>query len=286
VTDILDGRALATSIREQVRESARALAGQGIVPKLVIVVATDEEATLAYVRSIVRAAESIGIAATVMELPTDSSEATIAAQLHRAGEDPSVHGVLLQMPLPAGLSAPEIAMAIPVEKDIDGANPLSLGRLSSGLSSFAPATAVAVMELLAAHGIPLAGRPVAVVGRSTVVGKPLGQLLLAADATVTVCHSKTKDLAAVTSASEVVVAAAGRAHLLGRSHIGKGAVVIDVGTNVDGDGRLVGDVDGEAIDGHAGARSPVPGGVGPVTTAIVLRHAVEAAQRSRSTLGS
>jgi methylenetetrahydrofolate dehydrogenase (NADP+)/methenyltetrahydrofolate cyclohydrolase len=286
VTDILDGKALATSIRAGVAEAAQGLRSRGVVPTMVVVVATDEAATLSYVRSIVRAAAATAIEAVVVELGPDSSAADVAAALRTAAEDPGVHGVLLQTPLPVGVTPSEAALAIPVEKDIDGANPASLGRLSSGLPAFAPATAAAVMELLAAYQVPLSGRSAVVVGRSTVVGRPVAQLLLAADATVTVCHSKTTDLAAVTAAADIVVAAAGRPRLLGRAHIGSGAVVIDVGTNVDDFGQLVGDVDGEALDGLAGARSPVPGGVGPVTTAILLRNAVQAAQSAASTAGS
>jgi methylenetetrahydrofolate dehydrogenase (NADP+) / methenyltetrahydrofolate cyclohydrolase len=277
MTTVLQGRDLATSIRSRVADGATALRASGTTPKVAIVVATDEESTLAYVRSLVGAAESTGIEANVVVLASDSGPGDVRAALRAVGGDPSIHGVLLQTPLPVGVRASEVSLEIPATKDVDGANPLSLGRLSSGLPAFAPATARAVIELLREHGIALAGRAVTVVGRSTVVGKPLAQLLLEADATVTVCHSKTPDLAAVTRAADVVVAAAGRAHLLGRDHIGKGSVVIDVGTNFTAEGPMVGDVDAEALDGHAAAVSPVPGGVGPVTTAVLLQNVVTAA---------
>ncbi len=278
MTDILGGKELAAAIRQEVAFSAERLRAAGIVPKVAIVVATSDQATHSYVRSIVTAAEKTGMATQVVELPDASSADDVAAALKAVGADPQVHGVLLQTPLPAGVDAAEVSLQIPVAKDIDGANPESLGRLAMGLNSYAPATAQAVMELLAFHLVPLSGRSVAVVGRSTVVGKPLALLLLAADATVTVCHSKTADLAQVTKRCDVVVAAVGRAHLLGADHIVAGAVVLDVGTNVDTDGKLVGDVDGIAIDDVASARSPVPGGVGPVTTAVLLRHLVRSAQ--------
>jgi methylenetetrahydrofolate dehydrogenase (NADP+)/methenyltetrahydrofolate cyclohydrolase len=278
VTEILGGKELAASIRNQVAAAAEELRNDGTVPKVAIVVATEGEGTLSYVRSIVRAAAATGIEAEVVSLPGDADAAAVVATLTRVAEDPRIHGVLLQTPLPDGMSASEVALRIPAAKDVDGANPLSLGLLTAGLPSFAPATAVAVMELLAHHSIRLAGRTVAVVGRSTVVGKPLAQLLLAANATVTICHSKTSELHEVTSAANVVIAAAGSPHLIGSDHVSVGSVVIDVGTNVDADGNLLGDVDGEAVDGVAAARSPVPGGVGPVTTAVLLRHVVEAAQ--------
>ncbi len=280
MTEILGGKELSASIRSQVAATAETLRAGGNVPTMIIMVATDDEGTMSYVRSIVRAAASTGIEAEVVSLAAATSEEAVVAELRKVAEDPRIHGVLMQTPLPDGMSASEIALHIPVVKDIDGANPLSLGRLTAGLPSFAPATAVAVMELLAHHSVALAGRSVAVVGRSTVVGKPLVQLLLAANATVTVCHSRTSNLAAVTSAADIVIAAAGSAHLIGGAHVGEGAVVIDVGTNVDADGQLRGDVDGEAIEGLAAARSPVPGGVGPVTTSVVLRHVVESAQYS------
>jgi methylenetetrahydrofolate dehydrogenase (NADP+) / methenyltetrahydrofolate cyclohydrolase len=286
VTELLVGASVAKAMKAEVAGAANELSSHGTTPRMVIVVATADESTMAYVRSITRAAASTGIEADVEELGPDADAGTISGRLRAAAEDPGAHGILLQTPVPEGLSPAELALDIPAEKDIDGANPVSLGRLSSGLPAFAPATAVAVMELLRSHRVPLAGRSVAVVGRSTVVGKPLAQLLLAADATVTVCHSKTRDLAAVTRVAEVLVAAVGRAHLIGAPHVGEGAVVIDVGTNVNADGKLVGDVDGEAIDGLAAARSPVPGGVGPVTTAVLLRHVVEAAQNCRKMSGS
>ncbi|HEY2213877.1 MAG TPA: tetrahydrofolate dehydrogenase/cyclohydrolase catalytic domain-containing protein, partial [Acidimicrobiales bacterium] len=218
MTKVLSGKDLATSIRQEVTLSAERLRADGIVPKLVIVVATRDPSTLSYVRSIVTSAEKTGSATQVMELSETSSAGDIIAALDAAGVDSTVHGVLLQTPLPANVDLAEVSLHIPVAKDIDGASPLSLGRLAMGLSSYAPATAEAVMELLSFHQVPLAGRSVAVVGRSTVVGKPLALLLLAADATVTVCHSKTVDLAQVTRRCEVVVAAVGQAELIGAGH--------------------------------------------------------------------
>lgn len=249
-------------------------------PRLVVVVATEDESTAWYVRSITRAAARAGIACDTVRLPSDAEAAAIRTRLAGLSADPGVHGVILQTPLPPGTSAADLAGAIAPEKDVDGANPLSLGRLAAGLPAFAPATAEAVVALLDAHGIGIAGRGVAVVGRSTVVGKPLAHLLLDRDATVTVCHSRTADLAAVTRTADIVVAAAGRAGLITAAHLAPGAVVVDVGTNPTEDGGLTGDVDAESVAGVAAALSPVPGGIGPVTTALLLQHTALAAQRA------
>jgi methylenetetrahydrofolate dehydrogenase (NADP+)/methenyltetrahydrofolate cyclohydrolase len=229
------------------------------------------------VRSIAKAAAKAGIVCDVRDLGQDATGAQITAALAKAGADRSVHGVIVQTPLPAGVGAQEAAGAIAVAKDVDGANPVSLGRLAAGVGAFAPATAEAVVRLLEFHQVPLAGRRVAVVGRSTVVGKPVAHLLLDRDATVTVCHSRTLDLARVTSEADVVVAAVGRPGLITAEFVREGAVVVDVGTNPTEDGGLVGDVDAASVDGRAGALSPVPGGVGPVTTALLLEHTVIAA---------
>ena len=214
-----------------------------------------------------------------VERPADDASATdVRSAVARLSADDTVHGIIVQTPLPPGVDFVGIAEAIAPEKDVDGANPVSLGRLTAGLPAFAPATAAAVLRLLDDHGVELAGRRAVVVGRSLVVGKPAAMLLLARDATVTICHSRTKDLAARTSEADVLVAAVGRPRMLGAEHVGPGAVVIDVGTTPDENGNLVGDVDAEAVMGQAGAVTPVPGGVGPVTTALLLHNTVTAAE--------
>jgi methylenetetrahydrofolate dehydrogenase (NADP+)/methenyltetrahydrofolate cyclohydrolase len=206
--------------------------------------------------------------------------ADITAQLARLSADPAVHGIVCQTPLPAGVSLAGVGQAIATGKDVDGANPASLGLVAAGQpGGFAPATAAAVRHILRSCDVPLRGRRAVVVGRSTVVGKPTALLLLAADATVTICHSRTPDLAAVCREADVLVVAAGRAHLIGAEHVRRGAVVIDVGINPAADGGLTGDVDAAAVTGIAALRSPVPGGVGPVTTAMLMRHTADAAAR-------
>jgi methylenetetrahydrofolate dehydrogenase (NADP+) / methenyltetrahydrofolate cyclohydrolase len=249
--------------------------------RLVIMVATRDESAAWYVRSLLAAAGRLGIRCDVSDLPPEASAADITAALTAVSAAASVHGIVLQTPLPAGLRLAEIASAIDPAKDVDGASPVSLGRVLAGLPAFAPATAQAVLQLLDFHGIELAGQRAVVVGRSLVVGKPAAQLLLARDATVTVCHSRTPDLAAVTRAADVLIAAAGRPGLLTAEHVRPGAVVVDVGTNTAADGGLVGDVDAAAVAAVAGALSPVPGGVGPVTTAQLLLNTVTAAASVR-----
>ncbi|MFF3564394.1 bifunctional 5,10-methylenetetrahydrofolate dehydrogenase/5,10-methenyltetrahydrofolate cyclohydrolase [Streptomyces sp. NPDC002574] len=274
----LSGRELAAALREETTARAAALTEAGRPPRLAVVVATADESSAWYVRSIARAAAKSGIACDIHDLGPDASAAALRAELARLSEDEAVHGVILQTPLPAGAALEDLASAIAPGKDVDGANPVSLGRLAARLPAFAPATAEAVVALLEHHGIELTGRHVAVVGRSTVVGKPAALLLLDRNATVTVCHSRTPDLPAVTAGADVVVAAAGRPGLITAAHVRPGAVVIDVGTNPTPEGGLVGDVDAASVTPQAGALTPVPGGVGPVTTALLLRHVVQAAE--------
>ena len=269
----LTGRELATTIRAAAAARAAELTVAGRQPRLAVVTATDDEASAAYVRSIANAAGKEGIACDLLRTTT---AAGVSATLAQLADDPEVHGVLLQTPLPDGALLADLARAIPAGKDVDGASPESLGRVVAGLPAFAPATAEAVLALLDYYQVELHGRRAVVVGRSVVVGKPVAHLLLDRHATVTISHSRTADLAAVTRQADVLVVAAGRAGLIGPEHVSPGATVIDVGTNVTDAGQLAGDVD-PAVAGVATALSPVPGGVGPVTTALLLRHVVEAA---------
>lgn len=269
----LSGRELAARIRAAVAAGAAELTAAGRQPRLAVVTATDDEASAWYVRSIANAAEKAGIACDVLRTNT---AAGIAATLTQLADDPEVHGVILQTPLPGGARLAELATAIPAGKDVDGASPESLGRLAAGLPAYPPATAAAVLALLDHHHVELEGRRAVIVGRSAVVGKPAAHLLLDRHATVTVCHTRTPDLPAVTRQADVLVVAAGRAGLVGPGHVSPGATVIDVGTNATGEGGLAGDVD-PAVAVVAGGLTPVPGGVGPVTTALLLRHVTQAA---------
>lgn len=278
-TQVLSGKQLATLIQQRAGEEVRALENSGRHPVLAVVVATDDESTLWYVRSIERAAERLGIGCRIVDLGPEATEQVLASVLGDLSTEPSVNGIILQTPLPVGVKADSLVGLIAPEKDIDGANPLSLGRLAVGQPAFAPATAQAVVELLDHFDVPVAGRNVAVVGRSAVVGKPLALLLLERDATVTICHSRSGPLERFTLSADVVVVAAGRTGLLKGSHISPETVVVDVGTNVLPDGSLVGDVDEASVTGIAAGLTPVPGGVGSVTTALLLLHTVEAARQ-------
>jgi methylenetetrahydrofolate dehydrogenase (NADP+)/methenyltetrahydrofolate cyclohydrolase len=272
----LSGRDLAAEIRAGTAKLAAELAAAGRPARLVVVTATADEASAWYVRTIAASAAKAGIGCEIVDLGPQAAPSSITATLAKQSADPAVHGIMLQTPLPGGARLAELAGAIDPAKDVDGANPVSLGRLVTGLPAFAPATAAAVVALLDHHGIPLAGRHAVVVGRSAVVGKPVAHLLLDRNATVCICHSRTTDLANITRQADVLVVAAGRAGLIRAEHVGPRATVIDVGTNATPDGGLTGDVD-PAVADVAAALSPVPGGVGPVTTALLLRHVTDAA---------
>ena len=272
--EILDGRAVAACLTERSIERVGELARTGEQRSLHIVTATTDPSSESYVQALTRYGTRIGVRVNVERLDEGAPAEAIRRALESASADPSVHGVMLQTPLPAGVSLQQVATAIAVDKDVDGANPLSLSTWMSGGVGFAPATAAAVIELLDHHGVELEGSRVTVVGRSPVVGKPLLHLFLNRDATVTVAHSKTKDLAAATRGASILVAAAGSPGLVTGEHVGDGAVVIDVGTNYDAAGRLSGDVDERTVAAKAAALSPVPGGVGAVTTALLFRNTI------------
>lgn len=272
--EVLDGRVVAAEVTERSKELVDALARDGEYRSLLIVSATSDPSSESYVQALIRYGTRIGVRVNVERLGEEASAETIRRSLASASSDGSVHGIILQTPLPEGLSLLEVATAIAVEKDVDGANPLSLSTWMSGGTGFAPATASAVIELLDHYGIELAGSRVTVVGRSPVVGKPLLHLFLNRDATVTVAHSRTRDLGAAARGSSILVAAAGRAGLITGEHVAEGAVVIDVGTNFDDAGRLSGDVEAESVASKASALSPVPGGVGSVTTALLFRNTI------------
>ena len=285
VTHLVNGRTIAVTMATATAAMADVLRSGGITPTLAVLVPTDDPGAAWYVRSIQRAAARTGITGQVHWMGGQRSglpsAAEISDRLAELSRDPAVHGVVCQTPLPAGADLARVGSAIPVGRDVDGANPASLGGLAAGLPGvFAPATAAAVLQILRHERIPLSGRRAVVVGRSTVVGKPAALLLLAGHATVTVAHSRTADLPAVCREADILVVAAGRPKLIGPDHVRPGAVVIDVGTTPADSGGLVGDVDAVAVTGIASVLSPVPGGVGPVTTAVLMQHTVRAAARA------
>jgi methylenetetrahydrofolate dehydrogenase (NADP+) / methenyltetrahydrofolate cyclohydrolase len=283
----IDGRKIAQDLGTEVAGRVAALRAAGVTPAMAVVVATDDGSAAWYLRMLTRTAAGLGIEIHTIELPRDAEGASIRRALARAGADRAVHGVLCQTPLPGDLRLEDVAEAIATEADIDGANPLSLGRLASGSApAFASATAAAVVEILDRAEVPLAGRRVVVIGRSNVVGKPAALLLLNRNATVTVCHSRTVDLEAVAREADVLVVAVGRPRMVGAGLVKPGAVVVDVGTNPTAGGGLVGDVDTAAVERVAAAVTPVPGGVGPVTTMVLMRQLVTAAERRQGPPGA
>jgi len=276
---IIDGRAVAARVREQVSRQAAELARRGgRAPGLATILVGDDPASAVYVASKRRACAEVGIADRHRHLEADVSHADVAAVIEQCNADPEVDGILLQLPVPAGLEGAALTALIDPAKDVDGLTPVSAGRLALGTPGLRPCTPLGVIELLDAHEVALEGVRAVVVGRSNLVGKPVAAMLLARNATVTICHSRTRELAGVCSRADVLVAAAGRAGLLGAGHVKPGAAVVDVGFNRTEEG-LRGDVDFEAAARVAGAITPVPGGVGPMTIAMLLRNTVLAAER-------
>ena len=272
---LLDGRSMAAEIGRFVIDEAERLTVAGRTPTLAVVQSTADPAAVSYSRVIERTAGKVGVRCE-LHVPAGGLSALIDT-VDALATDPLVDGIIVQTPLPDGVGSREIGERIPVTKDVDGMNPASLGRLALGLPGFAPATAAAVVEILTRARVPMAGARVCVIGRGPVVGKPVSLLLLAEDATVTVCHSRTRDLVTIAHQADIIVAATGRRKLVGAGFVRPGATVIDVGTAVTPTGEL-GDVDAAAIAPVAGALTPVPGGVGPVTTMLLLRNTVRAAR--------
>ena len=273
----LDGRAMAAELRASLAGEVAGLRGRGVVPTLAVVVLGDDPAARSYVRGIERAAAAVEVDCRVQRLDEGAATDTLAATLDALSADPAVHGIIVQSPLPPGIDAATISARVAVEKDVDGLNPTSAGRLLVGLPAYPPATAAAVMEILRRAGTPLRGTRAAVIGRSAVVGKPTALLLLREDATVTLCHSRTADLPAVAREADVLVVAVGRARFVDAAFVKPGATVIDVGINAN-EGGIVGDVDAESVSTVAGALTPVPGGVGPLTNVMLLRNTLDAAK--------
>lgn len=272
----LDGKAVAEKISNQVKELASKAKSSGVTPKLAIVVGTDNKSTLSYVKRLIKKAEDVGIEAEIVDVEQDSYEGFSEAILKQARDD-SVHGILVQTPLPEGVGLSDLANLIPASKDVDGANPASAGNILANEQAFAPATAEAVIAMLDYYDIDVACKKVAVIGRSMVVGKPVANLLVNRDATVTICHSKTQNLQETTKAADILVVAIGKAEFIGEDHVSGGQTIIDVGTNFDADGKMVGDVKFTEVEAKISAISPVPGGIGPITTALLLKHTCDAA---------
>ena len=276
---ILDGKAIAS---EMLAETARDLeafrAEHGTTPSIVVVIVGSDPASEVYARRILKTAERIGADGRIVELPEATDEAQLRAALRGLSVDEAVTGIILQLPLPKPLDVRHVVEALDPLKDLDGIHPFNAGLVSRGATGFAPSCAEAALVILKRSGVPIAGRPTVVIGRSNVVGRPAQLLLIAEDATVTVCHRRTRDVPKELGRAEVVVVAAGSPGLVDGRDIRPGAVVVDCGINVRADGSIVGDVDLPSVLQVAGAVTPVPGGVGPVTNAVLMQHLMRAAR--------
>ena len=278
---LIDGKALAAQVQAEVAERGAALRARGVEPHLVVILVGDNPASQVYVRSKVQDSQKTGLKATLEAYPADMAQAQLLERIAALNADAGVHGILVQLPLPAHMDAERVLEAIAPHKDVDGFHALNAGALMTGQPGFRPCTPSGCMRMLQSIGMSdLRGKNAVVIGRSNIVGKPMALMLLGADATVSICHSGTKDLAAYTRAADVVVAAVGRRNLLGAGMVKPGAVIIDVGMNRNDEGKLCGDVDFAAVREVAGWITPVPGGVGPMTRAMLLVNTLEAAERA------
>jgi methylenetetrahydrofolate dehydrogenase (NADP+)/methenyltetrahydrofolate cyclohydrolase len=276
---LIDGLALSKTLRADVAARAAALTARGHQPGLAVILVGDNPASEVYVRNKVKACHDNGLGSSFDRYPADLPEAELLARIDELNRDPAIHGILVQLPLPKHIDSHKVIEAIAPEKDVDGFHVANAGALMTGQPLFRPCTPYGVMKMFEAYGIDLKGANAVVIGRSNIVGKPMALLLLAAGATVTICHSKTRDLAAHTRNADVVVAATGLRNILTADMVKPGATVIDVGMNRDDAGKLCGDVDFAGVKEVAGHITPVPGGVGPMTITMLLVNTIEAAER-------
>ncbi len=285
-TRIIDGNAIARELRAGLIRRVAALAAMGVRPGLAVLQAGNHPASKVYVRNKMKACGEVGLYSEHIELPADADESTLLERIRTLNRDSRIHGILVQLPLPTGLSAERVLDALAPAKDVDGFHPVNMGLLAAGSPRFVPCTPLGVMKLIEHEEVGVQGRHAVVVGRSNIVGKPMALLLLQKDATVTICNSRTPDLGAMTSQADILVVAAGRPKLVTAGMVKPGAVVIDVGINRLADGKLVGDVDFQSVLGTASRITPVPGGVGPMTIAMLLENTVMSAERASASGGS
>ena len=278
----IDGNALAQHWREQVARDCVALQARGVKPGLAVLLVGDNPASQVYVRNKVKACEQAGLYSVLEQLPADLSESDLLARVDALNRDPLIHGILVQLPLPAHINAHKVIEAIDPAKDVDGFHVASAGALMTGLPGFWPCTPHGCMKMLESIGYTLSGKHAVVIGRSNIVGKPMALMLLAQNATVTICHSRTVNLKALTLQADVIVAAVGQRNTVTADMVKPGAVVIDVGMNRNEAGKLCGDVDFEGVRQVAGHITPVPGGVGPMTIAMLLVNTLESAKSTLS----
>ena len=277
---LIDGNALAAQVRADVAHRVQALKARGVQPHLTVILVGEDPASQVYTRNKVADSEQTGLGATLERYPADMTEADLLARIAQLNADPAVHGILVQLPLPRHMNSHGVIEAISPAKDVDGFHMASAGALMTGMPGFWPCTPYGCMKMLESIGYELKGKHAVVIGRSNIVGKPMALMLLAQDATVTVCHSRTKDLKAQTLQADVIVAAVGKRNVLTADMVKPGAVVLDVGMNRNDEGKLCGDVDFDGVKTVASHITPVPGGVGPMTITMLLVNTLEAAERA------
>ena len=278
MTKIIDGKLISKQIKDEVREATRILEEKDIRLTLAVVQVGEDPASTVYVRNKQKACEYTGIASVKIAMPAETTQKELLSKVRELNEDPSINGILVQLPLPKGLDANEVIRAISPLKDVDGFHPQSVGALSIGLPGFKSCTPAGIIELIKRSGIETEGRECVIVGRSNIVGKPMAMMMIRENATVTVAHSRTVDLPAVCRRADILITAVGRARMFTRDYVKPGAAVIDCGMNRDENGKLCGDVDYEDVFPVASAITPVPGGVGPMTVAMLMKNCLDSAR--------
>lgn len=276
--ELIDGKELAKQIRAQLKEEVDNLKEKGIFPKLAVIMVGEDKASKVYVKNKSKACEEIGIAYEEFLLQDTTTMQELLTLIHQLNEDKSIHGILLQSPLPQQLDINEAFKEIATTKDVDGFNPINVGKLSLNQDCFVSCTPYGIIRMLEAYGIPIEGANAVIVGRSNIVGKPLMQCLLNKNATVTICHSRTRNIEETTKRADILIAALGKPNFIKENMVRDGAVVIDVGINRTEEGKMVGDVDFESVSKKASYITPVPGGVGPMTVAMLMANVVKAAK--------
>lgn len=280
--EVIYGDQLALSLREEMKEEVTALKEKGVIPKLVVVLIGNDPASKSYVSGKQKAADFIGIDSELITLDDTTSEQALLDLIEQLNNDESVNGILVQLPLPDQINEQAIIEAISLEKDVDGFHPISIGRMLTQQDTFLPCTPYGILTMLQSKNIEMAGKHAVIIGRSNIVGKPVGQLLLNEHATVSYCHSRTKDLKAMTKQADILIAAVGREEMIDASYIKPGAVVIDVGVNRTKEGTLTGDVDFDSAKAVASYITPVPKGVGPMTITMLMKNTIKAAKNQHT----
>lgn len=279
---LINGKEIGNTIRQSIQQEVNDLKEQGITPGLAVILVGEDPASQTYVSNKQKSCKQMGIHSELIRLSAEVTEETLLHQIEQLNENPGIDGILVQLPLPKHIDEQKVIATISPEKDVDGFHPISVGKMLLGQPTFLPCTPYGVIKLLEYANVEIAGKHAVVVGRSHIVGVPMGQLLLQRDATVTYCHSKTPDLKAITTQADILVVATGRAKMIGADHVKEGAVVIDVGMDRDENGKLCGDVDFDAVIDKVSAITPVPGGVGPMTITMLLFNTLQSAKKKFS----